>query len=160
MIQFQEIKIKFLDLLYIKFNPMKKLLLLLGIFCFTFFFSQKNQNYLQVGYSSICCGTPSPEPVIKYLTQFQNKNKIKTLEILQQGGLGKEGEFNLYIGTDALSKIQKGNFLKGLQSVINSQNKARKENNGGFVNLNAATVITKADLANKRNVTIYKNNFN
>lgn len=56
---------------------MKKTAILLGIFCFTFFFSQKNQSYLQIGYASICCGTPSPDPVINYVSQFQKKNKIK-----------------------------------------------------------------------------------
>ncbi|MDH6254310.1 hypothetical protein M2347_004037 [Chryseobacterium sp. H1D6B] len=135
---------------------MKKLLSILGIFCFAFFFSQKNQNYLQIGYSSICCGTPSKDPVIKYLAQFQKKNKIKNLEILQQGGLGREGEFNLYIGIDALSKTQKGTFIKGLQSAIDAQNKTRQQNSDGLVNLDVSTMVTKADLANKKNVTIYK----
>ncbi|MFP7655260.1 hypothetical protein [Chryseobacterium proteolyticum] len=86
---------------------MKKIAILFSIFCFSFFFSQKNQNYLQVGYASICCGTPSEDPVINYISKFQKKNKTKPFEIYKQSGLGREGEFNLYIGIDSLAKTKK-----------------------------------------------------
>lgn len=132
---------------------MKKLLIILGIFSFTFFFSQKNENYLQVSYGSICCGTPSTDPVMNYVSQFQKKNKLKTLEILRQNGLGREGEFRLYIGIDPLSKTRKASFMKGLQSVIDTQNNNRKKNRDGFVGFEGE-IIKKADLS--QNLTIYK----
>ncbi|ASK29844.1 hypothetical protein CEY12_06855 [Chryseobacterium sp. T16E-39] len=134
---------------------MKKLAILLGIFCGTFFFSQKNQNYLQVGYASICCGTPSEDPVINYISKFQKKNKTKPFEIYRESGLGREGEFNLYIGVDALAKRKKSKFISGLKAAIFSQNAQRKSNSGN-VNFDEAQVVTKADLANSRNLTIYK----
>lgn len=136
--------------------PMKKILLVFGLFCFSFFFSQKNQSYLQVGYASICCGPPSADPVINYIGKFVKKNKIKNLEIYRQSGMGKEGEFSLYIGIDSLSKTQKTSFIKGLHSAVSLQNSEKNKNGGGIVNFDEAMVVTKADLANKRNLTIYK----
>lgn len=137
---------------------MKKTAVIFSIFCSTFFFSQKNQNYLQIGYASICCGTPSTDPVMNYVKKFQKKNKIKPLEIYKQSGLGREGEFNLYIGIDKLSKAQKSNFIKGLQAAIGSQNGKRNQSRDGIVNFEEATLITKEDLAKARNLTLYKNN--
>ena len=135
---------------------MKKAAVIFSIFCSTFFFSQKNQNYLQIGYTSICCGTPSEDPVMNYVKKFQEKNKIRSLEIYEQSGLGREGEFNLYIGIDKLSKAQKSNFIKGLQAVTGSQNGKRDQSRDGIVNFEEATIITKEDLAKARNLTLYK----
>ncbi|MBK1897123.1 hypothetical protein [Chryseobacterium paridis] len=134
---------------------MKKSAILLSIFCFTFFFSQKNKNYLQVGYASICCGTPSEDPVINYIAQFQKKNKTKQFEIYRQSGLGREGEFNIYIGIDALTENKKNKFISGLKAAVSSQNAKRKSNSGN-VNFDETQIVTKADLANARNLTIYK----
>ncbi|MCS3532259.1 hypothetical protein [Chryseobacterium sp. JUb7] len=135
---------------------MKKIILIAGIFSFSFFYAQKGENYLQVRYGSICCGTPSTEPVDKYVTQFQKKNKIKNLEIYRQSGLGREGEFNLYIGIDNLSKKQKTAFMKGLKSAVETQNNARQKNHDGIVGFEETEIVKKADLANARNLTIYK----
>ena len=137
---------------------MKNLILTLSIFCCTFVFAQKNENYIEIGYSSICCGTPSTDPVINYINQFQKKYKTKPFEILQQQGLGREGEFNLYISTSQLSQSQKSNFVKGLQSAISSQNIKRKENSDGTVNFQETQTVTKKDLAKIKNLIIYKNN--
>jgi len=137
---------------------MKNLILTLSIFCSTFVFAQKNENYIEIGYSSICCGTPSTDPVINYINQFQKKYKTKPFEILQQQGLGREGEFNLYISTSQLSQSQKTNFVKGLQSAISSQNIKRKENSDGTVNFQETQTVTKKDLAKIKNLIIYKNN--
>ena len=135
---------------------MKKIVLIIGIFSFSFFYSQKSENYLQVRYGSICCGTPSTEPVMNYLNQFQKKNKIKSLEVYKQSGLGREGEFNLYIGTDNLSKKQKTSFITGLQAAVEKQNNARQKNRDGNVSFQQEETVKKADLANARNLTIYK----
>ncbi|WP_027380781.1 hypothetical protein [Chryseobacterium daeguense] len=135
---------------------MKKILVFTGIFSFALFFSQKSQNYVQISYGSICCGTPSDKPVMNYISQFQSKNKVNNLEVYKQSGLGREGEYNLYIGTDNLSKTQKSKFISGLKTAIDSQNKARRENRDGIVNFDEATVVTKDDLSKARNLTIYK----
>jgi hypothetical protein len=135
---------------------MKKVVLIIAIFGSTLFFAQKSQNYLQIGYASVCCGTPSEKPVMDYLTQFKQKNKVKNLEIYKQSGLGREGEYNLYIGTDGLSKTQKDNFIKGLKAAVDSQNNARSKNSDGMVNFNESEIITKAGLSNARNLTPIK----
>lgn len=135
---------------------MKKILLIFSIFSFTFFFSQKNENYIQISYGSICCGTPSTDPVMDYLNQFQKKNKTQPFEIYRQSGLGREGEFNLYIGIDKLSKTQKSNFIKGLKAAVDSQNNSRRENSDGMVSFDETITVTKSDLNKARNLTIYK----
>ncbi|MBW7674858.1 hypothetical protein [Chryseobacterium chendengshani] len=135
---------------------MKKIIITATLFTFGVFFSQKNQNYLEISYSSICCGTPSTDPVINYLSQFQKKNKTKAFEILKQPGLGREGEFNLYIGIDKLSKTQKTNFMKGLKSAISSQNTKRNENSDGIVYFESSKTVTKSDLVSIKNLTVYK----
>lgn len=135
---------------------MKKVVLTIAIFGCTLFFGQKSENYLQIGYASVCCGTPSDKPVMDYLTKFKQKNKVKNLEIYKQSGLGREGEYNLYIGTDGLSKIQKDNFIKGLKAAVNSQNNARSKNSDGMVNFNESEKVKKADLSKARNLTLIK----
>lgn len=121
-----------------------------------FFFSQKSMSYLQISYGSICCGTPSTKPVTDYLKKFEKSNRLKAFEVLKQGGLGREGEFNLYIGIDRLGKKKKSTFIKGLQSAIDSQNKKRKQDSDGTVNFDPAATVYKSDLSNIKNLTIYK----
>ncbi|MCT2562183.1 hypothetical protein [Chryseobacterium herbae] len=135
---------------------MKKIGLITFLFCSAFLFSQKNMNYVRISYGSICCGTPSTKPVTDYLKKFEKNNRLSTFEIFKQGGLGREGEFNLYIGTDKLGKKQKTAFAKGLQSVITSQNKTRKQDSDGTVDFDPAVTVYKSDLTDIKNLTIYK----
>lgn len=135
---------------------MKKILLTIGMFCSAFFFSQKSMSYIQISYGSICCGTPSTKPVTDYLKKFEKSNQLKAFEVLRQGGLGREGEFNLYIGIDGLGKKQKTTFKKGLQSAIALQNKKRKQDSDGTVSFDSAVTLYKSDLTNIKNLTIYK----
>jgi hypothetical protein len=137
---------------------MKKILLTIGLFSSVLFFAQKNENYLQIGYHSMCCGTPSADPVLNYINQFKKKNKIKNFEVYRQNGLGREGEFNIYIGTDGFSQKQKSKFITGLQATVNSQNKARKRpNSDGTVSFDTTELVKKADLSNARNLTLINN---
>lgn len=133
---------------------MKKLFLTIAVFSCAFFFAQKSENYIEIGYNSICCGTPSTAPVMNYINSFQGKKN--TLEIYQQSGLGREGEYKLFIGIDALSKSKKAKFIKGLESAINSQNKSRNENSDGIVNFDSRKIVKKEKLSTLNNLTIYK----
>jgi len=137
---------------------MKKIIVTIALLSFGLFFSQKSQNYFEISYSSICCGTPSTGPVTSYLSQFQKKNKTKAFEVFQQPGLGREGEFNLYIGVDQLSKSQKTIFMKGLKTAISSQNTKRNESRDGIVYFESSKTVTKSDLASIKNLKVYKNN--
>jgi len=136
---------------------MKKIAVTIALFSFTFFFSQKNENYFQIGYHSMCCGTPSADPVMNYVNQFKKKNKIKNFEIYRQSGLGREGEFNLYVGTDGFSKTQKSKFISSLKATIDSQNKTRNPNSGGTVSFEETEMVKKADLSKARNLTLINN---
>lgn len=134
---------------------MKKIILTAALFCFTFFYSQKNQNYLQIGYASVCCGPPSEKPVISYLKEFKKKNQIKSLEILIQNGMGREGEFNVYVGTDYLSVNQKSRLIRGLMATVSNQNNRREQKSNGLVNFNSEITVKQQDI-NTKNLTIYK----
>jgi hypothetical protein len=136
---------------------MKKIIVTIALFSSVLFFAQKSENYLQVGYQSICCGTPSDKPVMDYITQFQKKNKIKSFETYRQSGLGREGEFNIYIGIDGFSKKQKVKFMKGLRAAVNGQNKMRKPNRDGNITFDETQMVKKADLSNARNLTLINN---
>ncbi|OBW40208.1 hypothetical protein AB670_03446 [Chryseobacterium sp. MOF25P] len=133
---------------------MKKLFLTIAVFSCTFFFAQKSENYIEISYNSICCGPPSSAPVINYINSFQGKKN--TLEVYQQSRLGREGEYKLFIGIDALSKSKKAKFIKGLEATINSQNKSRNESSDGIVNFESQKIVKKEKLNTLNNLTIYK----
>lgn len=133
---------------------MKKIILTITVFSCAFFFAQKSENYIEISYNSICCGTPSSAPVMNYINSFQGKKN--TLEIYRQSRLGREGEYKLFIGIDALSKSKKAKFIKGLEATINSQNKSRDENSGGIVNFESQKIVKKEKLSTLNNLTIYK----
>lgn len=133
---------------------MKKLFLTIAVFSCTFFFAQKSENYIEISYNSICCGPPSSSPVMNYVNSFQGKKN--TLEVYQQSRLGREGEYKLFIGIDALSKSKKAKFIKGLEAAINSQNKARNESSDGIVNFESQKIVKKEKLNTLNNLTIYK----
>jgi hypothetical protein len=46
--------------------------------------------------------------------------------VYKQSGLGREGEFNIYIGTDTFSRTQKTKFVEGLKAAINNQNQMKR----------------------------------
>lgn len=140
----------------IKSTYMKKVIIAVALFSFTFFYSQKNQNYLMISYGSSCCGPPSEKPVISYLKEFKKKNHLKSLEILQQSGMGREGEFKLYVGTDSFTDNQKRRLTRGLMAAVSNQNNSRKQKSEGTVFFDSATTVQQQDLVNARNLTIYK----
>lgn len=135
---------------------MKKVLLAAALFCSAFFFSQKNQNYLKISYTSVCCGPPSEKPVTSFLKEFKRKNRIKSLEILIQTGLGREGEFLLYAGTDFMTVNQKKRLIRGLTAVVSNQNNNKKQQNIGIIFFDPTDLAHQEDLMNVKNLTIYK----
>lgn len=135
---------------------MKKILIATALFACTLFFAQKSENYLTVGYASVCCGPPSDRPVMDFLNKFKSKNKLKSLEIYKQNGLGREGEYNLYIGTDFLSKTQKAGLIKGLKAAVETQNGTRTKDSDGMVNFSPEKYTRKGDLSKARNLTPIK----
>lgn len=133
---------------------MKKIILTIAVLSCAFFFAQKSENYIEISYNSICCGPPSSSSVMNYIENFQGKKN--TLEVYRQSRLGREGEYKLFIGIDALSKNKKAKFIKGLESAINSQNKSRNENSDGIVNFDSRKIVKKEKLSTLNNLTIYK----
>ncbi|MDI9310545.1 MAG: hypothetical protein QM535_10035 [Limnohabitans sp.] len=101
-----------------------------------FSFSQTNKEYIIIGYSSICCGTPSTKPIIDFVKKFETKNKLHPFEIFIENGLGKEGEHTFYIGTDNLNTKLIKSFLGGLKVTATNQNNQRSKNRDGYINVN------------------------
>ncbi|OYU79369.1 MAG: hypothetical protein CFE23_14465 [Flavobacterium sp. BFFFF1] len=112
-----------------------KLIIIVLICIPVFAYSQTNNNYITVGYSSICCGPPSEKPVTDFVKNFEEQNKLKPFEIFVEGGLGKEGEYAFYIGTDNLDVKLLESFWNGIKVVVSNQNKQRSEHHDGYVNL-------------------------
>lgn len=80
-----------------------------------FAISQTNKSFIMISYSSICCGTPPEKPIIDFIKNFEKKNKLKQYEMFVESGLGKEGEFAFYIGTDNMKPKQLKSFNDGLK---------------------------------------------
>ncbi|MDR4951128.1 hypothetical protein REB14_02885 [Chryseobacterium sp. ES2] len=135
---------------------MKKIIITTALFAFTFFYSQKNQNYLEISYRSVCCGPASDKPVMSFLKEFKNKSQIKSMEVLIQKGMGREGEFTLYVGTDFLTKNQKKRLIRGLTATVSNQNNNKKSQSTGNVSFDSTAVVTQSDLTDVKNLTIYK----
>ena len=135
---------------------MRKIVLAAALFCFTCFYSQKNQSYLAINYGSVCCGPPSEKPVISFLKEFKRKNQIKSLEIIRQSGMGREGEFNLYVGTDFLTRNQRSRLIRGITATVSNQNNDRKQYSNGTVFFDSTSIVSQQNLMNAKNLTIYK----
>jgi hypothetical protein len=132
--------------MFSKSSTMKKIFVAVTFFCLGFFaFSQSNNFYVKIDYTSICCGTPSGDPIHSFYKKFQKENHLKKFEIYTESGLGKEGEFAMYIGIDGLNTIQKKTFLKKLKTIADNQNKTRNSNSDGYVSLNDK-LVSKSEL--------------
>lgn len=130
---------------------MKKLLklIIIALVFNTVALSQTNKNYITVGYSSICCGTPSKKPIMDYVKKFEKKNKLKPFEIFVEYGLGKEGEHAFYIGTDNLNTKSIKSFLDGLNITATDQNRKRAKKGDGYVNVDNK-LTSNSTLKNKK----------
>ncbi|SIR18392.1 hypothetical protein SAMN05421797_107157 [Maribacter ulvicola] len=114
-------------------------------------FSQTNENYIGIDYSSICCGTPSKKPIIDYIKKIEANNKLKSFEMFVEDGLGKEGEYAFYIGTDNLNNKSVKSFFNGLKDIATNQNKLRSEKSDGYVNVREKfiTILTLKNIKDK-----------
>lgn len=73
-----------------------------------------------------------------------------------QKGLGREGEFNVYVGTDFLTISQKKRLVRGLTAVVSNQNNNKQQENIGIIFFDPADIAHQEDLKNVKNLTIYK----
>lgn len=96
----------------------KTTILLLLIPCIAY--PQDKNQYIAVSYSSICCGTPSNKPMMDFLKSYQFENALKPFDMFFEYGLGLEGEYNLYIGTDNLKDGLLDNFWYEIETVISN----------------------------------------
>lgn len=135
---------------------MKKVIVIFGVFSSAVLFGQKSEEFVKINYNSICCGTPSVDPVINYIENFKKSNNTKKVEVYKQPGLGREGEFRLYVGASCLPKAKKSKFWNGLESTINAQNKSRTTGSDGMVELLLSEPVKKESLKEINNLILYK----
>ena len=86
---------------------MKKIIITTALLAFTFFYSQKNQNYLEINYGSVCCGPASDKPVMSFLKEFKNKSQIKSMEVLIQKGMEEKANLRYTLAQTSSQKIRK-----------------------------------------------------
>ena len=129
---------------------MKKLLLFSFPLLFAISFAQKNEKYVRIDLSSICCGPPSDQPLINYLEEFRQKNKLKDFEIWLETGLGDEGEYALYIGVDRLNPKKENTFISGIKSIVNDFESSRNINQDGNIRFHD-DLVKKDELIKKQN---------
>lgn len=129
---------------------MKKLLLFSFPLLFAISFAQKNEKYVRIDFSSICCGPPSDQPLINYLEEFRQKNKLKDFEIWLETGLGDEGEYALYIGVDRLNPKKENTFISGIKSIVNDFESSRNINQDGNIRFHD-DLVKKDELIKKQN---------
>ncbi len=77
----------------------------------------------------------SEKPIMDFIKKFETKNSLKTFEMFIEKGLGKEGEYAFYIGTDNLNTQLLKSFFNGLKITASKQNKQRSKNKDGYVNV-------------------------
>ena len=129
---------------------MKKLLLFSFPLLFAISFAQKNEKFVRIDFSSICCGPPSDQPFINYLEEFRQKNKLKDFEIWLETGLGDEGEYALYIGVDRLNPKKENTFISGIKSIVNDFESSRNINQDGNIRFHD-DLVKKDELIKKQN---------
>lgn len=129
---------------------MKKLLLFSFPLLFAISFAQKNEKFVRIDFSSICCGPPSDQPLINYLEEFRQKNKLKDFEIWLETGLGDEGEYALYIGVDRLNPKKENTFISGIKSIVNDFESSRNINQDGNIRFHD-DLVKKDELIKKQN---------
>ena len=59
---------------------MRKTISILFILLFSISFAQKNEHYVRIDFSSICCGPPSEKPLMDFVEEFRQQNKLKDQE--------------------------------------------------------------------------------
>ncbi len=130
---------------------MKKLPFLL-VFLSVFLFSQKNEKYLKIGFNSTCCGPASSKDVLDYLQNFEKKQKLKPFEIIYQRGLGREGEYAIFVGVDALNPKRLNRLKKEMKDLIENQNKHKESESVGYITFEKDTTFTKKQLSELKNL--------
>ena len=111
--------------------------------------TQKNEQYLIVDFSSICCGTPTEKPLLDHVKKFKKEKKLQNVDIWRESGLGREGEFALFISLDGLKKSQQAELINGIKLLSENFSKKRNNNSDGYINI-SEELISKIDLMKKK----------
>ncbi len=90
-------------------------------------------NYgVVVSFGSMCCGTASDDFLKNFVKEFNFKNKV-TINAMQVGGCGREGEYKILFSIEKLKEVKKIKFVAALKKLIpaqNDKNKTVKPNSG------------------------------
>lgn len=95
-----------------------------------------NTSVVVLDYNSVCCGPPSEMPVVNFIQNFVKANKTAKPVVYKKSGLGREGEFKLYIMLNGFNPMSVKPFLAGLQKTVSDQNNSRNKSSDGTINFN------------------------
>jgi hypothetical protein len=70
-----------------------------------------------VKFLSVCCGVPSDYPLRQRIRAFKQKYKIKKLNAIRIGPLGREGEYDLAFELKGLSPARKKDFINRVKKA-------------------------------------------
>ena len=71
-----------------------------------------------IKFQSVCCGVPSDVPLQKAIKSFKSKNKIKVIDAVRIGPLGREGEYDICFQMNEMNARQKKAFIKIIKTTV------------------------------------------
>ena len=71
-----------------------------------------------VKFNSECCGVPNAAPMLKCISAFKKKNKIKSLVYYLISPMGREGEYFMAFPLKELNKSQTALFIKQIDATV------------------------------------------
>ncbi len=71
-----------------------------------------------ISFGSMGTGVPSEAPLVKFITEFKKKSKIKTISAVSIGPFGREGEYKIAFPLTELSAAQSTRFIEKLTAVV------------------------------------------
>lgn len=102
--------------------------------------SHTTPEYISLEYTSICCGTPNEAPVKDFITFFAKKYKKNNLQVYKQSGLGREGEYKLFINIGGMNNEEKTLFTNELEKIVKKQNQQRNTGSDGYVHYHSQSI--------------------
>lgn len=100
-----------------------------------------------VKFNSQCCGVPNSSPILKYITSYKKKNKIKSITYYLISPMGREGEYYMVFSLNELNKTQKDLFTKQIGYT------AKSMKDKGSCTTEQQMVIDKESLSSQTTIT-------
>ncbi len=85
--------------------------------------AQDNDSFaVTVNFHSICCGVPSDQLLNKKISAFKIKYRIRRIEAVRIGPLGREGEYSIGFPLKEMNTVIKRLFIRLLGNTVKQMN--------------------------------------